>query len=117
MSTRENIAKIFTGITELDDDVDIFKFNNISVRNYDPPAYIVRIILIDVLGLRDCGPMDKVRWHTVFSYKDKTFMMRDYKFGSWSIESDTNDEQTHAVVSELKRKIKIAANNLEPLTK
>lgn len=85
ISAREKVIKIFTGVNQLDDYTDTCNFHSISTGNYDPPAYIVRIILIDLLGLPDYGRMDKVWWHTLFNYKDKTFLIRDYKFGSWSI--------------------------------
>jgi hypothetical protein len=113
MTIKEQCLNMFEGIGRLDKYNRSFDFQNISVRNFDPPAYMVRIILVDVLGLPDYGPMDKVRWHTVFNFKGKTFLIRDYKFGSWSVESKTNDELTQELVSELKKKIKIASNNLD----
>jgi len=116
-SAKEKIIKIFTGFNPVgDNDYErSFEFQNISTGNYDPPAYIVRIILIELLGLPDYGPMEKVWWHTVFNYKNKTFLIRDYKFGSWSIEGETADELAQKIVSEIKKKIKIASNNLDKI--
>jgi hypothetical protein len=113
MSAKEKIVRIFTGISPLDNYPDIFGFHNISIRNFDPPAYIVRVVLIEILGLPDYGRMDKVWWHTIFNYKGRTFLIRDYKFGTWSIESDINDEFSNKAALEIKKKIKVASKNLD----
>lgn len=113
MSAEKQIIKMFIGVTPSDTEPNCSDFQNISVGNYDPPAYIVQIILLGVLGLPDYGPEEKVRWRTVFNYKGKTFLIRDYKFGTWSVNSNTTDETTKEIVSEIKGKIRKASNNMD----
>ena len=55
---------------------------------FNPPLYIIEIIFFGLLKFKNFGSMDKVWWHTYFRYKDFLFMIRDYKFNSWSIECE-----------------------------
>ena len=66
----------------------IYGFKNILIRQFDPPAYIVRLILLEVLKLKDYGKMDKVWWYTYFEFNGFEFMINDYKFGSWTIKAN-----------------------------
>ena len=57
------------------------------------------------LKLKDYGRNDKIRWHIFFKYKDKKFMIRDYKFETWSIECQENDPKTKELTKEIIKKI------------
>ncbi len=61
-------------------------FRNVSVKNIDPPAYVMAFLFLRILKFPNFGEMDKVWWHTYFTYNDVVFLIRDYKFGTWSLE-------------------------------
>jgi len=82
-----------------------YEFVNISTGNFNPPSYIVQILLLEILGLKNYGRMDKVLWHTYFWYKNYPFMIRDYKFGSWTIKGLRNDEKISQLAEEIQSKI------------
>lgn len=84
---------------------DCSKFANILTGNYNPPSYIVQILLLGILGFKNYGRMDKVLWHTYFQYKNYSFMIRDYKFGSWTIEGAGNDKGMVQLAKEIQNKI------------
>jgi len=84
---------------------DLFKFVNILTQNYNPPAYIVQILLLGILGFKNYGRMDKVLWHTYFRYKNRPFMIRDYKFGSWTVKGLGSDEEMVQLAKEIQNKI------------
>jgi hypothetical protein len=56
-----------------------------------PPAYLVQLLLLGFMQFHDLGPDDKVSWQTAFAFKDHVFLIRDYKFGTWSIEASSSD--------------------------
>lgn len=85
--------------------VNPFNFVNILTQNYIPPAYMVQIILSGILGFKNYGRMDKVWWYTYFRYKKHTFMIGDYKFGSWAIEGLRNDREILQLAKEIQKKI------------
>ncbi len=84
---------------------DYSEFINISTGNYTPPSYIVQILLLGILGLKNYGSMDKVSWHTFVQYKAFPFMIRDYKFSSWTIEGRRKDKETIQLVKKIQNKI------------
>jgi hypothetical protein len=94
---------------------DYFEFQNITTGNFLPPAYIVKIIFIGVLKLGNYGKMEKVDWHTYFRYKDHVFLIRDFKFGSWTIACNKKNEDAKEIVKELKGKIPKAARVVDKL--
>lgn len=79
----------------------MFAFENVSTGNYDPPAYIVAFLFLSALGYKDFGSSEKVWWHTFFTYRGHVFLLRDYKFGSWSLEA----LKGHAVPPDVLRQI------------
>ena len=92
---------------------DYFKFVSILTGNYNPPSYIVEILLLAILGLKDYGRMEKVLWHTYFYYKNHQFMLRDYKFGSWTIAGTGNDKGVVRLAEEIRDKIIKASEVLD----
>lgn len=78
----------------------LYGFRNILLKNFDPPVYIVRLIFIDILKLKDYGKMDRVWWHTYFRFQGYDFKIRDYKFGSWTLE--VNCEEKYIIRKEIK---------------
>lgn len=95
---------------------DEMSFENVSVGNSTPPAYIVAFLFLNVLGYEDFGPSDKVWWHTFFSYRGHVFLVRDYKFGTWSLESrhrNVSDEIVKQVVAKIQSASKHADDLLE----
>lgn len=88
-------------------------FVNILTRNYNPPAYIVEILLLDIRGFKNYGVLDKVLWHTYFEYKNYPFMVHDYKFGSWDIEGIRNDGEMVQLAEEIRNRIMRASKILD----
>jgi hypothetical protein len=78
----------------------------------NPPAYMVRILLLNVLGLFDLGPGEKTRWQTQFKYKGLRFLVRDSEFG-WAIESDSEKGKTASLALEILAKITKATAALD----
>jgi hypothetical protein len=112
----DEIEKIHLGLKDFrvieQKSIDSSKFMNLITGIHDPPSYIVRILLLGILDLRDYGRMDKVFWHTFFEFKDKPFMIRDCKFGSWTIEGLGDDEATLKLATEIQNKIRKASKKL-----
>ena len=67
---------------------------NLSAKNFDPPSYVVQILFLNILQMANYGPMEKICWHTYFEYKNQLFMIRDYKFGTWTIEGENEHADT-----------------------
>lgn len=61
-------------------------FRGILGNNFDPPAYIVKIIMIVFLKLKYIRSRGKVSWYTYFKFRNYYFRIRDYKFGTWTLE-------------------------------
>jgi hypothetical protein len=93
----------------------MFVFENVSTGNHEPPAYIVAFLLLTVLKFRDFGRSEKVWWHTFFSYREYVFMVRDYKFGSWSLESKKGTPVPDGVVKQVIAKIQSASRHADEL--
>lgn len=102
---------------EPQDGDSIFSYKNVSTGNYDPPAYIVAFVFFFVLGYKNFGGFEKVWWHTYFRYKNILFLIRDYKFGTWSLEAKTDIEAAKDLVPELKGKIRSAARHADKILK
>ena len=112
----EQIKNLFKDFKQLDfKECPYPELVNVSTGNYYPPSYIVRIIFLGILGFKNFGRLDKVLWHTFFRYKDFTFMIRDYKFYSWTIESIREDSKTIQLVEDIKRKIFKASEILDKI--
>ena len=111
------LANCLAGITEYEPKTDdsLFTFENVSAGNYDPPAYIVAFIFLHVLKYKNYGRFEKIWWHTYFTFKDLPFMVRDYKFGSWSLESRSDLSAAKKLVPELQRRIKAASHYADRL--
>jgi hypothetical protein len=95
----------------------IFNYKNVSTGNFDPPAYIVAFIFFYVLKFRNFGSLEKVWWHTYFQYKNTVFLIRDFKFGTWSLETKTDSEAAIALVPEIIGKIRAAARHSDRILK
>jgi len=102
---------------EPQDDDSIFSYKNVSTGNFDPPAYIVAFVFFFVLGYKNFGGFEKVWWHTYFRYNNILFLIRDYKFGTWSLEAKTDIEAAEDLVPELKGKIRSAARHADKILK
>jgi hypothetical protein len=109
-----NIKQIFKNFKSYEPKSnDNLKFFNILTGNYNPPSYIVQILFLNILNFRNYGRIDKVLWHTYFQYKNYPFMIRDYKFGSWSIEGIQNSNEIFKIVKEIQNKIIKASKILD----
>lgn len=86
---------------------------NISIQNIEPPSYIVQILLLNVLNLKNFGPMDKVLWHTFFEFEGQTFMIRDYKFGSWTIEGNIKKSGNKTRAKKIHKKIQDSSKHID----
>jgi hypothetical protein len=119
MSNKSKLISAMSGIEpyEPQDDDSIFSYKNVSTGNYDPPAYIVAFVFFFVLGYKNFGAFEKVWWHTYFRYKNIPFLIRDYKFGTWSLEAKTDIEVAKKLVPELKGKIRSAARHADNILK
>ena len=111
----EEIKKIFYGLTPVKEEIDTIFFgkNNFVQKIYHPPSYIIDILFFNVLGCIDFGSWDKIKWHTYFSYKNVTFLLYDYKFGSSTIKYVDDDPSKKIVLEELLKKIKIASKLID----
>jgi hypothetical protein len=83
-------------------------FRSVSVRNIDPPAYVMAFLFLSILKLRNFGEMEKVWWHTYFTYKGIVFLIRDYKFGTWSLEIRSDFEITDSLLRQVLGKVTAA---------
>ena len=119
MSDKSKLISAMSGIEpyEPQEDDSIFSYKNVSTGNYDPPAYIVAFVFFYVLGYKNFGGFEKVWWHTYFRYKNISFIIRDYKFGTWSLEAKTDVKAAKALVTELKGKIRSAARHADKILK
>jgi len=72
---------------------------------------------LNVLKYKDFGPEDKVWWHTFLKYKKHNFLIRDYKFGTWSLEIQNSKpiSKNEEIATELVAKIKSAASHANTL--
>ncbi len=106
MDGINKIKRLLKDFTQFEPESDYFsKFKNIITGNYNPPAYIVEMLLIRILGFDNYGEMDKVSWHTFLKFKGYSFMVRDYKFGTWTIEGLELNEDVFKIAEEIKAKI------------
>jgi len=95
-----------------------FNFENVVTGISDPPAYMVQFLAFVMKFYIKPPVMEKVTWVTYIRYKKHDFMIRDYKFGSWSIETDKKDESTIQLAKEIITKISRASKFLDkPLSK
>jgi len=92
---------------------DYCKYVSILTGIYNPPSYMVEILLLAILGFEDYGRMEKVLWHTYFHYKNCAFMIRDYKFGSWTIEGTGKDERVLRLAEAIRDKVIKASKVLD----
>lgn len=93
----------------------MFAFENVSTGNYEPPAYIVAFLFLSVLGYKDFGSSEKVWWHTFFTYRGHLFLLRDYKFGSWSLEALKGHPVPPDVLRQVIAKIQSASRHADEL--
>jgi len=118
MSDKSDLLRAMTGIephTPADGE-SFMEYTNVSTQNYEPPAYMVAFIFFDALGYRNYGEMvEKVWWHTYFAYKGCFFIIRDYKFGTWSLESKGDIEAAKALLPEIMGKIQCASRYADRL--
>jgi len=113
MSDTSKLIAAMNGVEAFEPrkDDSIFSYKNISTGNYDPPAYVVAFIFLYVLKFRNFGSFEKIWWHTYFQYKNTVFLIRDYKFGTWSLEAKTDSEAAIELVPEIIGKIRSAARH------
>src|SRR5258708_25891317 len=91
------------------------KLRTVAHGNYAPPAHIVALLVFAVLELDDLGSLDKIRWQALFEFRGAIFLIRDYKFGSWSLESEASDDATHALIDEIKGLLRRASKPADEL--
>ena len=117
MSDKSKLISAMNGIEPFEPrkDDSIFTYKNISTGNYDPPAYIVAFIFFSILKFRNLGGFEKIWWHTYFRYKDIVFLIRDYKFGTWSLEARNDLEVATKLVPEIIGKIRSAARHADKI--
>jgi hypothetical protein len=119
MSDRKKLIKAMQGIEiyEPKPDDSAFSYENVSTNNYSPPAYIVAFIFFYIFNFKSYGRMDKVLWHTFLKYKNQVFMIRDFKFGSWSLAAKENIPEAKELVPEILGKIKCASRYADRMLK
>lgn len=57
-----------------------------------PPYYLVRFLLVDLLGFRDNGPFDKVAWSVPVDLNGRAFLIEHRKFGLGVFGGDTPED-------------------------
>ena len=105
------IRHLLAGLTPIDLD-ELPEFSNVKTGISDPPGYVLRLLLIGLLRFPDLGPDEKVRWQTVFRFKGQDFLVRDFKFDTWTIEAAMPD-QAKPLVVELEGRLRGAAGKLD----
>lgn len=104
------IRELLAGFTPLDPKA-LPTFKNVESWLHDPPAYVLRLLLLRFMGFPNLGPDEKVHWQTAFRFKDQDFLIRDFKFETWTIEAAKPVEAAH--VGELKGRLRAAAKKLD----
>ena len=77
-------------------DIELHLSTAISFRNFDPPSYLVGLVLFKVMGFTKFRDTDKIHWFTKFKYKKFYFIIHDYKFGTWTIRAKNQDIEKNA---------------------
>lgn len=118
MSDKTNLLAVMAGIeppTPLKEE-SFWDFANVSTGNYDPPSYMVAFLFLTIMDFHNYGEMiEKVWWHTYFKYKGHVYIIRDYKFGTWSLEARKEDTDAAALVPEIAGKIRAASRHADNL--
>ncbi|MHB8277515.1 MAG: hypothetical protein ACYDIA_07675 [Candidatus Humimicrobiaceae bacterium] len=111
----EKIKKIFYGLTPIDHRIDSLFFGAKSIvqKIYDPPSYIIEILFLNILSCYDFGDFDKIHWHTYFIYRNVTFLLHDYKFGSCTLKYINDNPDNNDTAKELIHKIKNASKLID----
>ena len=81
----------------------------------DPPSYVVKLVLVLGCGFKFYRQWEKSAWQVYVRYKGFTFALTDWKRGSWSISSDTDNDDARAAAEELRKKVSGAAKLLDQL--
>jgi len=118
MSDKTDLIRAMAGVDSYTphEGESFMEYTNVSTGNYEPPAYIVAFVFFSALGYQNYGGMiEKVWWHTYFSYKDILFIIRDFKFGTWSLESKGNILAAKGLVPEIIGKIQCASRYADRL--
>src|SRR5438552_10101434 len=105
------IKELLEGLTPLDPDA-LPKFANVETGLSDPPAYMLRLLLLGLMKFPDVGSAEKVWWQTPVRFKGQDFLIRDYKFGTWTIEAAKPSEAA-AHVAELRGRLRTACSKLD----
>lgn len=111
------IETALSGVTKFapDPKAEHIHYGNVSTGNSDPPAYLVAFLFLHVMGFKNYGRMEKVWWHTYFEFKGTPYLIRDYKFGTWSLEAPKDEAPDKKVVASLLRRISSAARQADKL--
>jgi hypothetical protein len=116
ITDEKKIKEAMHGIEPINMDTNsLFRFKTVSWGNYKPPAYIVELIFLNILGYSNYGELEKIKWHTYFQYKNIRFMIRDYKFGTWSIEAEEKNETNEKLSIEIRNKVIKASHYLDKI--
>lgn len=105
------IKELMQGFTPLDPDA-LPKFANVETGLSNPPAYMLRLLLLGLMKFPDLGGAEKVWWQTPVRFKGQDFLIRDYKFGTWTIEAAKPSEAA-AHVAELQGRLRTACGKLD----
>jgi hypothetical protein len=105
------VRNLLAGLTPLDPKA-LPGFANVKTGITDPPAYVVRLLLLGLLGFPDLGPDEKVWWQTAFRFNNQDFLVRDHKFGTWSIEA-ASPKDAAPFVDELERRLRGASGKVD----
>ncbi|MGO9738796.1 MAG: hypothetical protein ACLPVO_15385, partial [Desulfomonilaceae bacterium] len=93
-------------------------FGNISAGNDDPPAYVVAFLFLNVLKFKNYGPWrEKTWWHTYLLFKGTPYILRDFKFGTWTLGAPKTADVDKNVVQELVHRIRSAGRQADKLLK
>ncbi len=117
MNDKSKLLLAMSGIEHYEPKEEDFHtpFTNVSTGNTFPPDYIVAFVFFSLLEFKNYGELEKILWHTYFLYKDCPFLIRDYKFGSWSLESSGGINTAKALVPEIAGKIQNASRYADRL--
>lgn len=69
-----------------------FSAKRLVSSNALPPYYLVRFLLVDLLGFRANGPFDKVAWSVPIDLDGRAFLIEHRKFGLGVFGGDTPED-------------------------
>jgi len=111
MRDIENSKIYFRDFTDAPESkIELHTSTAISYQNFDPPSYLVGVVLFKVMEFTKHRETEKIHWYAKFRYKEHEFIIHDYKFGTWTIRAGNadlkdNEEKIKKLIGEIHTKV------------